>query len=59
MKHNVKRERETIMVRGIAAAIQAMSNPSWDALRTLLTRFGWKLTRDESNKQTNNESSNN
>lgn len=54
MKHDIKRERQTIMVRGIAAAIQAMTNPSWEALRTLLSRFGWKLTRDDSNKQTNN-----
>jgi len=55
----LKKERQTIMVRGIAAAIQAMAMPTWDSLRDLLSKFGWKLTRDDSNKQTNNESSNN
>ena len=55
MKSNIKRERQAVVVRGIAAALQAMHMPTFDSLREILSKFGWKLTRENSNKQTNNE----
>lgn len=48
-----KRENQSIIVRGIAAAIQAMHMPTFDNLKEMLSKFGWKLIRDETNKQTN------
>jgi len=57
MKPDVKRERQTIMVRGIAAAIQAMHTPTFQSLKDILAKFGWKLSRDDS--QTNKHESNN
>lgn len=53
MKPDIKKERETIMVRGIAASIQSMAMPTWEALKGVLAKFGWKLTRDDS--QTNKQ----
>lgn len=53
----MKRENQSIIVRGIAAAIQAMSMPTWENLRDMVSKFGWKLTRDDSHKQTNQDSS--
>jgi hypothetical protein len=55
MKHDIKKERQTIMVRGIAASIQAMAMPTWDALRGILAKFGWKLTREENQTNKQNE----
>lgn len=55
--NTTKKERQTIMVRGIAAAIQAMAMPTWDSLKDILSKFGWKLTRDDS--QTNKHESSN
>lgn len=47
-----KRENQSIIVRGIAAAIQAMHMPTFENLKDLLARFGWKLTRDDSQTNT-------
>jgi len=41
-----KRDRQSIIVRGIAAAVQAMAMPTFDNLKVLLSKFGWKLTRE-------------
>jgi hypothetical protein len=57
MSAAAKKEKQSIIVRGIAAQIQAMAMPTMDSLRAILLKFGWKLTRDD-NKQTNNDSSN-
>jgi len=48
-----KREKETIIVRGIAAAIQSMAMPTFNNLKEILNKFGWSLIR--SNKQTNED----
>ena len=53
-----ERVKEVIEVRGLAAAIQAMVAPTFKNLKDLLRKLGWKLIRDDSNKQTNHESSN-
>ena len=57
MNPDVKKERQVIMLRGIAAQIQAMHTPTWENLKSILSKFGWKLTRDDS-KPTNNHESN-
>lgn len=51
---NTKREKQSIIIRGIAAAIQSMHMPTFANLQELVAKFGWKLTRSEnqSNKQT-------
>lgn len=50
---NQKRERQSIIIRGIAAAIQAMHMPTFTNLQELLAKFGWKLTREnQTNTQT-------
>lgn len=47
--------REIITVRGIAAAIQQMSSPSFRSLDDLLRKEGYKLEKLSQNKQTNSE----
>lgn len=50
-----KKEKQSIIVRGIAAQIQAMHMPTFENLKDILAKFGWKLTRDD-DKQTNKSS---
>lgn len=52
-----KKEKQSIIVRGIAAQIQAMAMPTIDNLREILLKFGYKLTRDD-NQTNKHESSN-
>lgn len=49
-----KKEKESVIVRGIAAAIQSMAMPTFQSLREILSRFGWTIQR-LSNKQTNQQ----
>lgn len=51
MSSKTKREKQSIIVRGIAASIQSMAMPTYANLKELLSKFGWSLTR--SNPQTN------
>lgn len=46
-----EQKKEIIVVRGIAAGIQAMATPTFQALKELLAKFGWNLTREQTNKQ--------
>jgi hypothetical protein len=49
------RDKQSIIVRGIAGAIQAMHTPTFETLKVLLNKFGWDLKRtpdDSTNKQT-------
>lgn len=56
MNRDLKKERQVVILRGIAAQIQSMYSPTWEAVKDLFSRFGWKLTRDEqTNKQTNHD----
>lgn len=50
-----KKEQQSIIVRGIAASLQAMHMPTFANLRDMLSKFGWQLIRN-ANKQTKNES---
>lgn len=51
-----KKEQQSIIVRGIAAAIQAMHMPTFANLKDMVSKFGWTLTR---NKQTNEQDESN
>lgn len=52
-----KKVQQSVIVRGIAASIQSMHMPTFENLRDILSKFGWKLIRNV-NKQTNNDESN-
>lgn len=48
-----QKAKEAVLVRGIAAALQAMHTPSITSLSDLLNLHGYKLVKIEStNKQT-------
>ncbi len=49
------REKQSILVRGIAAQVQAMHMPTFENLRDILAKFGWILKRDETNQQTKDD----
>jgi hypothetical protein len=52
-----KRTRESITLRGIAASIQAMAMPTFNNLKELLSKYGWRLNRvSQTNKPEENES---
>lgn len=42
-----EKAKEAMMVRGICAAIQAMSMPTFNNLNDLLSRFGYTLSKKE------------
>lgn len=50
-----KKQKETVILRGICAAIQAMHMPNFQNLRDELSKFGWTLIRDDSYHQTNKQ----
>lgn len=49
----MNKQDETIIVRGIAAAIQAMAMPTFENLATMLNQYGYTLVKNIPNKQTN------
>jgi len=53
---DLKKEEEVIIVRGIAAALQAMAMPTFDALKKVLRLFGFNLSSNQTNKREDNES---
>lgn len=54
-RHELPDVKEVITVRGLAAAIQALSTPTFRNVRELLHKLGWKLIPEQSNKQTNHD----
>lgn len=52
MSANNKKQKQSIIIRGIAASIQAMHMPTFQNLKDILAKFGWNITRDlKTNKQ--------